>query len=276
MARARPSAPSVSLFPFMSILACLVGTIVVMICILSIIQAQRAGGRPKSEIEDSMKYVAAQQELQALQAKMKSLQLQITQNQDVAENVKQQQADLEARLILLRRRMEAAQNSEKVNRELQKELEQILLQLAALNREKPEYLKQIAALNKELAARKKAPKELLPKVVVQAGGSGVAQGGNLFFVEATSGAIVIHKSKTEKQRITYGSIGTDQDYDAFLQAASKVPNAMLVFLIREDGWYSYSRAAGWAESKFSLKTGKLPIPTKGEIDLGQFERFMSP
>jgi DNA gyrase/topoisomerase IV subunit A len=276
MARARPTAPSVSLFPFMSILACLVGTIVVMICILSIIQAQQMGGRPKSEIADAMKFVAAQKELQELQAKMEQLQSQVMHQQEDAEIVKKQQEELEQRMIVLRRRMEAAKDSDKVNRELQKELELLLLQLTALAKEKPEFKKQIEELKKELAARKKDPQELLPKVVVQAGGSGIAQGGNLFFVEATGGAITLYKSKTETKRITSGSIGTDQEYDTFLQAVAAIPNATLVFLIRDDGWGSYTRAAGWAESKFSVKTGKLPIPSKGAIDLGQFERFLAP
>ena len=71
--------------------------------------------------------------------------------------------------------------------------------------------------------------------------------------------------------ITAGSIGADQEYDAFLKKIAATQDATLVFLVRSDGWYSYVRAAGWAESSFNIKTGKLPIPGKGTIDLGQFE-----
>src|SRR5688572_598237 len=95
--RARPTAPSVSLFPFMSILACLVGTIVVMICILSIIQAQHMGGRPKKEIAWAMDFVAAQEKLQALNAKLDQLSVLIKKS----ETDEQQRDDVEKRLIAL-------------------------------------------------------------------------------------------------------------------------------------------------------------------------------
>ena len=44
MARAKTSAiPTVSLFPFLSILACLSGALVVMICVLAIVQVTNSG-----------------------------------------------------------------------------------------------------------------------------------------------------------------------------------------------------------------------------------------
>jgi hypothetical protein len=49
-----------------------------------------------------------------------------------------------------------------------------------------------------------------------------------------------------------------------------------VFLVRDDGWDAYIRGAGWAEGKFSIRTGKLPMPGKGPIDLSSFEEFMAP
>ena len=150
------------------------------------------------------------------------------------------------------------------------------MQLAEMTKEKPPIVKEIEQLKKELAARNKDPKDLLPKVVVQPGGSGLPQGGNLFFAEATAGALTLYKNKTEKTRITSGSIGTDKEYDTFLEKIKAQPGATLVFLIRDDGWASYTRAAGWAEATFAVKTGKLPIPSKGVIDLAQFERFMAP
>jgi hypothetical protein len=44
----------------------------------------------------------------------------------------------------------------------------------------------------------------------------------------------------------------------------------------DDGWDAYIRGAGWAEGKFSIRTGKLPMPGKGPIDLSSFEEFMAP
>lgn len=271
MARARSTGPSVSLFPFMSILACLVGTIVVMICILSIIQAQHMGGRPKKEIAWAMDYVKAQEKMQALQARLEQVELLLKKS----ETAEKERDELAQRLIELQRQMPSSQNADEASRALQKELELALAQLEAMSKEKPALVKELEELKKELLARKKNPEDLLPKVVVQPGGSGLGQGGAVYFVEATSGALTLYKSQTEKTRITVGSIGVDREYDAFLEKIAAKPGAMLIFLIRDDGWYSYVRAAGWAESTFKVKTGKLPIPSKGAIDLGQLEGLMA-
>jgi DNA repair exonuclease SbcCD ATPase subunit len=276
MARARPTAPSVSLFPFMSILACLVGTIVVMICILSIIQAQRMGGRPKAEIEMAEDFVAAMEQLETDQEELEKIESKIKELQDDQTQQQKYREELDQRIIKLSLQLEKSKKGEEGNRELQKQLEDAIMQLATLAKDKPPIVKEIDELKKQLAAKKKDPQDLLPKVVVQPGGSGLAGGGNLFFVEATAGALTLYKSKTDKKRITSGSVGTDKEYDEFLQKIQAVPNSTLVFLIRDDGWSAYSRAAGWAEATFQVKTGKLPIPTKGTIDLAQFERFMAP
>ena len=45
---------------------------------------------------------------------------------------------------------------------------------------------------------------------------------------------------------------------------------MILFLLRTDGNESYNIAAGWAEHQFGLRTAKLPIPNKGDIDLSRF------
>ena len=47
---------------------------------------------------------------------------------------------------------------------------------------------------------------------------------------------------------------------------------MILFLVRKSGWAAHVAAAGRAENVFGLRTGKLPIPTDGEIDLSLFTR----
>lgn len=269
--KARPTGPSVSLFPFLSILACLIGTIVVLICILSIIQAQHMGGRPRKEVVMAMEYVAAQKKIQEQNAKLAEVNDKITKDDEA----KKLRDELGRRVIRLRLQLEAAKDGDQGNRALQKELELALIQLAEMTKEKPPIVQEIEHLTKELAARKKDPKDLVPEVIVRPGGSGIVSGGNLFFVEATGGALTLYKTKSETARITSGSIGADKEYDSFLEKVAAIPNATLVFLIRSDGWTSYVRGAGWAEGTFKVKTAKLPIPTKGAIDLGQFERLMA-
>lgn len=269
MARARPTGPSVSLFPFMSILACLVGTIVVMICVLSLIQAQNMGGRPREEVEAATEYVKAEREVQALRRRIDKESRDRTQVSSMAALVREENDELDRKIAVLRQRAEAAQKGEATNRELQKELELIKTQLEALAKEKPAFEKEVKTLEQELAARKKPPTDAA-KVVVQPGGSGQAGNAAIHFVEASGGAIAILGESGEPIRVTEGSIGKDEQYDGFLQKISKDPTALVVFLVRADGWGSYAKAAGWAEGRFGVKTGKLPIPGKGAIDLSRF------
>lgn len=269
MARARPTAPSVSLFPFMSILACLVGTIVVMICVLSLIQAQSMGGRPREEVEAATEYVRADRLVQELRRRLDRERRDRTQLASTAVLVREENEELDRRIAVLRQRAEAAKAGEQTSRELQKELELLKVQLATLAKEKPDFQKQVESLEKELAARAKPPTEAA-KVVVQPSGSGVAGNAAIFFVEAAAGAISLLGDDGTPTRITAGSIGKDEQYDAFLQNISRQRDSLLVFLVRTDGWGSYVNAAGWAEGTFGIRTGKLPIPGKGPIDLSRF------
>jgi hypothetical protein len=276
MPRARPTAPSVSLFPFMSILACLVGTIVVMICVLSLIQAQHMGGRPPQEVRDATDYVKAQEEVARIEKELGELEEQRTQGAANSTQVMQENRELDERIARLQMQAEAAKAGEQTNRDLQRELELAILQLSQMAKEKPTYAREIEETKQELTSRQKSPDELAAPIVVKPGGTGRAAGRNLFFVEAEAGALTLFVSKTEKSRITAGSVGKDVDYDAFLERIAKTQGSTLVFLVRDDGWDAYIRGAGWAEGKFSIRTGKLPMPGKGPIDLSSFEEFMAP
>jgi len=46
---------------------------------------------------------------------------------------------------------------------------------------------------------------------------------------------------------------------------------MVIFLLREDGLNSYNRAAGWAENRYAVRHGKLPLPGQGAVDLSLFQ-----
>lgn len=269
MPRAQPTAPSVSLFPFMSILACLVGTIVVMICVLSLIQAQNMGGRPREEVETATEYVRADRAVADLEKRLEKEKRERSRAASTATLVQEENESLESKLVVLRQRAEAASKAEQTDRELQKELELIRLQLEALGKEKPGFQQQIKALEAELAARKNPPTDAA-KVVVRPGGSGTASGTATFFVEASGGAIALFGEGGDQARIATATIGKDEQYDAFLQKVARDPRAMVVFLVRADGWGSYAKAAGWAEGKFGVRTGKLPIPGKGPVDLSRF------
>ena len=99
----------------MSILACLVGTIVVMICVLSLIQAQHMGGRPPQEVRDATDYVKAQEEVARIEKELGELEEQRTQGAADSTQVMQENRELDERIARLRMQAEAAKAGEQTS-----------------------------------------------------------------------------------------------------------------------------------------------------------------
>lgn len=274
MAQARSrSDPEISLFPFLSILVCLIGALVLLIVILTMVQSMMGDGRNVEEF------------VRAREADQLRRQL-VVQRQEVEEWKKEDEAakkiaeDLtlkRERYVLLRRRLDVSADEKKkieqTNAEMQKELENLITQVEVVKKEQPPIQSEIAKLKEEIAKRK-VNIDAKPTVVVQPSGSGTAgaDASQLFFVECNSSGIVIHQDGAEPQRVTSGTIGVDANYDAFLKQVKATPNSMLLFLLRDDGLGTYNRAAGWAEGQFEVRTGKIPLPGQGAVDLSMFTK----
>lgn len=253
------NAPRVELFPFLSILACLSGTVVVMICILVMMQAissKTKAARKNPLAEEMMK-------IQAQLAELRS----VTDQMSIVE-------ELDKRLILLREITQGQESTDAFLARLQKEIENMQIVIANLLNDKPRLQKEIAKLKEELAERRINPADLKPALRVQGGGSGFAVGRKLFVVEANSDSVVVHRSREDRFRVAAATIGADKDYNEFLADVATHKNHLVLFLVRTDGWNSYVRGAGWAEQQFKLASSKMPIPGQGKVDLSEFEKFM--
>ncbi|MBI5800488.1 MAG: hypothetical protein HZA92_07145 [Verrucomicrobia bacterium] len=260
MARARVSSvPSVSLFPFLSILACLSGALVVMICVLTILQATTSGT------------TAAKSNPLALE--MKELQKQLGEYRALSDQFTSIE-EMQKRLVLLRDMSQGAETTDAIQARIQKEVENLQTVIANLQNDKPRLAKEIARLKEDLAERRINPAEMKAPLRVQGGGSGFAVGRRLFVVEANSDSVVVHRSKEDRFRVAAATIGADKDYNGFLGEVAQQKNHLVLFLVRVDGQNSYDRGAGWAEQQYKLATSKIPIPGQGKVDLSEFEKFM--
>jgi hypothetical protein len=272
MAQARTrSDPEVSLFPFLSILVCLIGALVVLIVILTVVQSSMADGRSLEEVVRAREADRLRREM----AKRDKAHTDIKSLVDPAQRLAQELKEKNERFVLLRKNLNTSaaekKKIEETNAELQKQLENLLLQLEAMAREAPPIKAGIEKLKAELAARKKNI-DAKPRVVVQPTGGGVAGDAQLHFVECGAAGIVIHQPGAAPQRITSASIGVDAAYDGWLQKVAADPRSLILFLMREDGLGAYNRAAGWAENKFNVRTGKVPLVGQGEVDLSRFQQ----
>lgn len=270
--RRTPNRDEVMMIPFLDILCALIGVLVLIIVVLCVAQTQQTNGRTQEEEGLARKLAeltglrkAAEKESEPLKAKLTDL----TAMQAEAKTK-------EARLIELRKRLEMSGEEAKTNKEqaiqMQKKVESQVLEIEAVKLQIPPINEEIKELEKELALRKKKPDDKPLPVIVRPSGSGFGGGRKLFFVEASNATITVRKGGSDKQNVGQASVTTDGSFNAFLQQIKNTPNSMLIFLIRKDGWSSYVTAAGWAENHYGLLTGKLPIPTAGEVDLSSFDK----
>jgi len=262
MPRRRRTGTSVSLFPFLSVLACVIGTLTLMISALALgqmggdvlasaeqferVQRKLAEvleeiGRLKKQMADARTDVDNQyEELLRLQEKLERLD----------EDKREARAKLGAPIDL-----EIPEVDEKAHRE----------RLEAIREQIEEVREQIEELRDELQQRKKPPD---PAVVrVRPSGSGV--GLKPVFVECADTSVVIHEGE-KPQRIPRGALASDDRYLDLLKRVAGQDDTTIVFLLRDDGIATYKHASRIATSHYA-KNGKIPVIGHGKLDLSLFK-----
>lgn len=258
------------LIPFLDILCSLIGILILIIVVLSVANTQQSKGRTPEEVANARIFDELSKKRKSVEEESNRL------NSKLAELEALQSASIEkrTRLTELKKHLsltgeEATANKAEAAR-IHKQIEDLLLQVEALVRQMPPIQQEIEELKMQLALRNKKPDNKPLPVVIQSSGSGLGGQKKLFFVEASNGTVTLRKGLTDKLNVGIGTLGSDQNYNDFLSQVKSTPNAMLIFLIRQDGAASYDLAASLAQSKYQLLTGKLPIPGAGEVDLRMF------
>ncbi len=268
--RRKGSQGEVMLIPFLDILCSLIGILILIIVVLCVANTQQSKGRTPEEVATARKFA----ELSEQKKSVETDSITLTSKTAELEALKKDSIEKQSRLIELKKRLNLTGEEATANKaeaaKVQKQIEDLLAQIEALVRQLPPIQKEIEELNKQLAIRNKKPDEKPVPVVIQSSGTGLGGQKKLFFVETSNGSITLRKGLTDKQNIGTGTLATDQSYNDFLTLVKSTPNAILIFLIRPDGAASYDLAAGLAQSKNEILTGKLPIPGSGEVDLKMF------
>ena len=263
--RRKSSAMQVSLFPFLSILACVIGTLTLMITALALGQMDEDEiRRIEAYYEQQVQRVARQEELTEQIAADREALARVEAGLAGAEAMGERVAKLTAQLrsIEARRKEALADQTEAVR--LQASAEQMKRRIDDLTRDLDRVRKEIAELQSELAKRKRPPPEAV--VTIQPGGSG--QGLDPSFVECRRREAVIHSGKTPK-RIPGGDLKTDPALGALLGSVAGSRNGVVVFLVRSDGLDTYRQARDLARYA-RARNGKLPVIGQGRIDLSVF------
>ena len=277
MAKRRSSeGGEVSLFPFLSILACLIGALVLMIVVLVMAQVGKAEGRSAEEIKRAQDYIQMKKDI----AEREKLDVVLKEKIAVLEEVKKQMEERQQRFVKLRKLLDTSKEIQETNlklsQQMQKELDDLLLELEGLKKQQAESKAEIEKLMAEIKARQVPEDKKIPPVVVQPSGGGMAEDTKVFFVEASGGALKILSAwGTEDYRLPANAetVLGDVAYNHFLTEVAKIPKALVLFLIRDDGQGAFNNGAGRADNDYKVRIGKLPIPGRGVLDLKTFDKY---
>ena len=257
----------ISLFPFLSIIACVIGVLTLMISTLALAQMDNPAVANAEQYEQAQKdLTAAQAELAKAEAKIKA-----EQSQSATAANQQQQEMAQARETL----DQLVAQLDKL-RQQQAQQEQIKIVIPTLPADQRETLddmqsqlaqlqERLAQLDKEIKQRNLPPEE--SEVSILPAGSGVDFKPH--FVECAAGAIVLHTT-AEPQRIRAAEMATNKEFIAVLEKVANQNNATLLFLVRSDGLSTYRAAKSLADAN-EVRNGKLPVVGKGRIDIGFFK-----
>ena len=252
------SGSPVSLFPFLSILACMIGTLTLMITGLAL--TGMGVGRDNESIARAEEFVALEKQSEKVQQKLDKLHALIQKARRAAEKVadfeellKSQNAaaDLEERVVALKARNK---NNAKNSAELEKELVRLKSELDSLR--------------EELAGRQQRFSKELIKVLPPKGD--YTTRFKPWFVEAAKAGLTIY-SGDKPYKVANSKIKTDKKFNEFLKKLAANDSSQLVVLVRNNGITAMQIVIAHAEG-MGINCGKLPLVGAGEVDLSGFKK----
>lgn len=254
----------ISLFPFLSILACVIGTLILMITGLALSQM---GSRPDEDlVRRAEEYAALELKLLDAEKVIKELGASVTEAGALRERLAALQREADELQTLHQRRTTTFLRREDLLKQLVAKEERLKKLLAELLEDHEKLLAQIKPLEEELAKRKDIPTEAVVRVAP--GGSGSRGDMRPVFVEADAQGIAIHTGNNPKH-VGRGDMKSHPEYLRTLDGVAKDPKAIIIFLIRDSGISTYSTASSIASSR-RARHGKLPVAGHGKLDFSLF------
>lgn len=276
MAKRRHAAKDeILLVPFLDILCSLIGVLILIIVVLCVSQTQQTEGRTPEDVQMSQDAKRMRQEI----VERKAQDVILKEKLASLEALQKQIEEKEQRFIKLRKLINTSKDLQeenlKISQKMQKELDDLMLEIEGMKQQQAESKKEIATLMAELKKRDVPPDKKIPPVIVQPSGTGMPADTKVYFVEAGSGALKILGAWGEDYRLsaTASVVVADVAYNHFLTELAKDPKSLVLFLIRDDGQGAFNNGAGRAENDYKVRVGKLPIPGRGVLDLNLFAKF---
>ena len=277
MARRRQDdGASVNLFPFLSILVCIIGCLTLIIVVVNLIAMGKGEGRTPEEVERAREYLLIKAEKEEDQKKQDKLKI------DIENLIQKSEKTIAARdkLALLK---EMLDNQEEIDSSREELIAKFNILTQTNKRLVTDHEKLLVAIKEkeEEIAKRKLPPEPAKLKVRPTGSSNNVQP---HFVEVSDAGIYLHKSLSkEPEAIPIASINQSEEFIKLLDLVSTNSGHSLIFLVRgNDGAATaynkvYDLVATYNQGRERKAIpGKLPLPGEGKVDLSVFSRFLQP
>lgn len=264
--RRRAEADDISLFPFLSILASIIGVLTLLISTMALTQMD------SEDFASLEQFEKVQRDLKAMLEEIERLKKEM--DEDALRRVSEMDKTVRDLIVARKRLEELLKKIEELQKVGAKPMEVVEVPevdaelhkqaITEMQAELKGVKEQLAQLEKDLKERKKPAEESV--VSVLPGGSGV--GFEPVFVECTSKSVVLHTTE-DPEHIAIGGLEGSEAFAKLLAHVRASPKRTLVFLIRDNGLGTYRKArdlALWAEAR----NGKLPVLGQGRLDLAYF------
>jgi len=272
MARRRRNDTQIELFPFLSVLACVIGVLTLMIAAMALGQMD---SQDVEAIEKVERHNRLQEQIEQQQDKRAELQKLIAQAEQIANQLEQARDEL-------RRMQEAREQAEQREKEFEQrnismlaEANELRREIERLQKDLEEIRAEIERIKQELELRQEPPDPA--DVVIKPGGTDEASRKmmrRIVFMEVRSNAIRVYNDLAgeDVERFSSSGIRTNLQFIELLDKLA-VNNNRIVFLVREDAY----APAQWVQqiaSDRGVYNGKLPVIGQGEIDLSVFQQAL--
>lgn len=263
--RPREDDDAVSLFPFLSILACVIGTLTLMIAAMAL------GQLDPEAVADAEEQIEAAQERAAKHEQVKdAIDVADTEANKLkaliaeAEAVRQELVRARAELKSLEAERAGMAGTDAASAKLLAEANRQRERIKKLEDQLPEMKAELEKLRAELAQLDKPPPPA--QVRIEPGGSGRTI--EPYFVECDRGGVVLLDAGAK--RIARGDLAGSKEFAEAMAAVRGRERGVMIFLVRPDGVYTYNTASDVARIN-QTRNGKLPVSGEGEIDLSRFK-----
>lgn len=272
--RQKSEGEAVSLFPFLSILACVIGTLTLMIAATAISQMGKEQTQDQRDLAEE--YESIEKQIAEFKEDLEKKKKLIASNETIDKDLKDAIEELK-RLEKEQKKKEDEMNNESTpETKLLAESNRLFKRLEELKKDPIDRKKEIEKLLAEIKKRKITPKEA--NVVIQPGGSGL----NIdpYFVECTKNGVRLLDDSEEKFIRLQDLNKEDGEFHGLLDSIAAKEKGTMLLLLRPDGIGTYNRVRSIARTHYSddgyCPVGKLPVSTQGKIDLSIFRKKDKP